>query len=60
MFHYFENVNKGHLKMLMSNMKNDQISLYFRFNKIIIGPGTSFQSPALNQEHIRNVCHIAH
>ena len=23
-------------------------------------PGTSFQAPALSQEHVRNVCHIAH
>ena len=38
-------------------MKNSQISLYCRFNKIIKGPGTSFQSPALNQKHIRNDYH---
>ena len=41
-------------------MKNGQISLYCRFNKNIKGPGTSFLSPALNQKHIRNVCHAAH
>ena len=41
-------------------MKNGQISLYCHFNKIIKGPGTSFQSPALNLRHIRNVCHTAH
>ena len=41
-------------------MKNGQILPYCRFNKIIKGPGTSFQSPALNQKHIRNVCHTAH
>ena len=41
-------------------MKNGQILLYCRFNKIIKGPGTSFQSPALNQKHIRNVYHTAH
>ena len=28
------------------------------FNKIIEGPGTSFQPPALSQKHVRNVCHI--
>ena len=50
-FHYFEKVNKGHL---------GQISLYCCFNKIMKGPGTSSQSPALNQKHIRNVCHKAH
>ena len=41
-------------------MKNGQISLYCHFNKIIKGPGTSFQSPALNQKHIKNVCQTAH
>ena len=41
-------------------MKNSQISLYCQFNKIIKGPGTSFQYPALNQKHIRNVFHTAH
>ena len=40
-------------------MKNE-LSLYFRFNKIIKGPGNSSQSPALNQKQIRNVCHTAH
>ena len=30
------------------------------FHKIIKGPGTSFQSPAISQENIRNVCHTAH
>ena len=41
-------------------MKNGQISLYCRFNKIIKGPGISFQSSALNQKYIRNVWHTAH
>ena len=31
----------------MSIIKNDQISLYCHFNKIIKGPETSFQSPAV-------------
>ena len=44
----------------MSAVKNGQISLYFYFNKIIKGPGTSFQSPALRQKHVRNVCLTAH
>ena len=44
MFHYFEEVNKGYLKML----------------NVMKGPGTSFQSPALNQKHVRNVCHTIH
>ena len=41
-------------------MKNGQIMLYCYFNEIIKGPGTSFQSPALSQKHIRNVSHTAH
>ena len=40
----------------MSTIKNDQISQYCHLNKIIKGPGTSFQSPAVNQKHVRNVC----
>ena len=41
-------------------MESGHISLYYGFNKIIKEPGTSFKSPALNQKHIRNVCHTAH
>ena len=41
-------------------MENGQLSLYCCFNKIIKRSGTSFQSPALSQEHVRNVCHTAH
>ena len=44
----------------MSIIKNDQISLYCHFNKMIKGPGTSFHSPALSQIHFRNVCHTTH
>ena len=44
----------------MSNIKNDQILLYFHFNKIIKGPRTSFQSPALTQNHFRNASHTGH
>ena len=43
----------------MSTMKNDQISIYCCFNKIIKGPRTSFQSPAFHQKHVRNFCHTA-
>ena len=43
----------------MSNTKNGQILLYCHFNKIIKRPGTSFQSPALSQKHVRNGCHTA-
>ena len=43
----------------MSTIKNGQISLYFHFNKIIKEPGIRFQSPALDQKHVRNVCHRA-
>ena len=41
----------------MSTIKNGQILLYCCFNKIIKGPGTSFQSPALSQKYVRNACH---
>ena len=41
-------------------MKNDQISLYCHFHKIIKGPGTSFQSPVLSQNYVRNVFHTAY
>ena len=41
----------------MPTIKNDQISLYCHFNKIIKAPGTSFQSQAVNQKHVKNVCH---
>ena len=44
----------------MSTIKNGQISLYRHFNDIIEGPGTSFQSPALGEKYVRNVCHTAH
>ena len=47
-------------KCQMSTNKYDQILLYCHFNKIKKGPGTSFQSPAVNQKHVRNVCHTAH
>ena len=42
------------------SIKNDQISLYCHFNKIIKGPATSFQSPAVNQKHVKNVCQTTH
>ena len=45
--------------MVNATIKNDQISLYCHFNKII-GPENSFQSPALSQKHVRNICHTAH
>ena len=44
----------------MSTTENNQISLSCHFNKIIKGPGTSFQSTALSQNYVRNVCHAAH
>ena len=40
----------------MSTIKNGQISLHCHFAKIIKGLGTSFQSPALIQKYVRNVC----
>ena len=42
----------------MSTIKNDKILVYYHFNKIIKGSGTSFQSPAVRQKHARNVCHL--
>ena len=44
----------------MLAIKNGQILLYCPFDKIIKEPGTSFQSPAFSQKHVRNVCHTAH
>ena len=44
----------------MSTIKNAQMSPYCHFNKIIKGTGTSFQSPALSQKHVKNVCRTAH
>ena len=59
-FHFYDKVNKGKLKWQMSTIKNGPVSLYCHFNKIIEGLGTIFQSPALSQKHVRNVCHTAH
>ena len=39
----------------MSTIENGDISLQCYFNKIIKGPGTSFQSLALKQKHVTNV-----
>ena len=44
----------------MSTMETGQIFLYCCFNKIIKGPGTSFQLLALGQNHVRNVSRTAH
>ena len=44
----------------MSTIKNGQVSLNCHFNKIIKEPGTSSQSTAFSQKHVRNVCHTAH
>ena len=44
----------------MSTIKNDQILLYCHFNKIVKEPGTSFQSQAFSQKHVKNICHTAH
>ena len=45
---------------MSTNTKNGQILLNCYFNKIIKGPGTSLQSPALSQKYVRNVCHRSH
>ena len=34
--------------------------LFCHFNEIIKGPGTSFQSPAFSQKHVRNNYDTAH
>ena len=39
----------------MSTIKNSQISLYCNCNKIVKGTGTNFQSPAFDQNYVRNV-----
>ena len=44
----------------MSAIKNGHILLYYHLNKIIKELGTSFQSPAFSQKHVRNVFHTAH
>ena len=53
-FHFYKKVNKGQLKLVNVN------SLYCHFNKIRKELGTSFQSPALSQKYVRNICHTAH
>ena len=40
--------------------KDGHISLYCHFNQIIKSSGTSFQSPAVSQKHVRNACQTAH
>ena len=47
-------VNKGELT---PTSENYQILLYCYFIKIIKKTGTSFQSLALSQKHVRNVCY---
>ena len=44
----------------MSTITNREISIYCCFNKIIKGSRTSFQSPALSEKFVRNVCRPAH
>ena len=42
--------------------QDSSVSFFFeKMNKgQLKGPGTSFQSPALSQKHVRNVFHTAH
>ena len=56
-FLFFKRVIKGELKMINTNYKTGQISLYCHFIEIVKGPGTSFQSSTLSQEHNRYVCY---
>ena len=44
----------------MSTIKNDQISLYCHFNKIVKGPETSLRSLALSQKHVKNNWHTVY
>ena len=44
----------------MSTVKNVRSRAILSFNKIIKGPETNFQSPALSQAHVRNVYHTTH
>ena len=41
-------------------IKNGHILLYCHTDKIVKEPGTSFQSAAFSQKHVRNVCATAH
>ena len=43
----------------MSTIKNGESRNIFILIRSIKCPGTSFQSTALNQNHLRNVCHTA-
>ena len=46
--------------MINVTVKNGQILLCCHFKKIMEGPGTSFQSLALSQKHVRNSCYAEH
>ena len=50
-FIFFEKVNKEQLKMVNVNYQKWSVKK---------GPGSSFQSPALSQKHVRNFCHTTH
>ena len=41
----------------MSTIKNEKMSLYCHFNKIIKWPETCFQSPALSQKPLKSLSH---
>ena len=51
-------------KVMLRSQENGKMSTIkmakTHFNKIIKGFGKSFQSPALSQKHVRNVCHTAY
>ena len=59
---FFENVNKGQLKMVNVNYwKWPDLAIYLTILiKSLKGPGTSFQSIELSKKHVRNVCHTGH
>ena len=52
-FHFFKKIDKCQLLKVTR-------SCYICFNKMIKGPGNTFQSTALSQKHVTNICHTAH
>ena len=56
----FRKSEKGTFKRVKCQLFKKWPDLYCYFNKIIKGPETSFQSPALSQKHVSNVCHTTH
>ena len=54
-FHFFEKVNEERLKIVKCQVLKMATSRQIViFKKIIKEPGTSFQSPAWSQKHVKN------